>query len=295
MRVAFCVARKISDSTDDTTVLVLRRLISENPFRFDGRKSHMKAIRSLRARTVARTAIATMLLTGLFTVSGPSIANASFGPKFPYGRLPGAPLNAVADFVDPTLGYSGGVRISWDEPTDLGFPQAKYYWVGGINVSFATTYTDTSPIGQTSLVLAVDATKGAPQSFAVGACRGRPPRPYTGMGAAPSGCGELATAYLPIAVTPGPASVTGVTQTSVDLGWVPAGGQYLIRVPFVEYRVQIDGGEIRSVPAGSGGPYDTGFTWTGLEPGSTHSFAVQGCYIRACSDFNTSVAATTDV
>jgi Fibronectin type III domain len=199
---------------------------------------------------------------------------------------PGPVQNATADPVDPTIVNPGEVIVKWDPPTGLGYYPATFYFVRAF--SSGGVINDSVPITETSLIIYNPfGPKTAPQSYEVYACRGAIPPPNS-FSPLPD-CGPRVDAYLPLSADPGPMSVSSVTDFDVTLAWVPPPSW--IYVPFAGYNVQMDGGEVRSVLGTT--TFDNSFTWTGLEPGSTHTFTVQACYVRACSEFVSPTEATT--
>jgi large repetitive protein len=78
--------------------------------------------------------------------------------------------------------------------------------------------------------------------------------------------------------------VVGATASSIELAWIaPAnnGGS-----PIVRYELSLDGGEGNRGPA-------TSQNWTGLPPGTTHSFRVRACNATKCSGYSASVSGRT--
>jgi hypothetical protein len=230
-------------------------------------------LETFRILTAKKLVIATAITVGLGTPTGVGLRAASAQSNIP--RPPGPVVNAVADFTP-----SFDVTITWSPPVDAGDPVASYYFVRGLtSLGFPVAYN--VPATQTSIGFTPSSDRRTnPQSYDIYACRGDVPTNPLAVG----DCGPPVVAYLPITGTPGPITLNAVTATTADLGWVPS--LFVPKVPFVEYRVQLDGGETR--------PSTTPrLIWTGLTPNTSHRFAVQGCYVRSCGEFSPALTVTT--
>ncbi len=223
--------------------------------------------------TARKLTVATAMMLGIGSVAGATALVA--GAQSNAARPPGSVQNVLADFTP-----SFDVTITWSAPSDLGDPVTSYYFVRGLSsLGFPTVYN--VPATQTNIQFTPSSDRRTnPQSYDVYACRGDVPTNPLVIG----DCGAPVVAYLPITGTPGPMTLNAVTATTADLGWLPS--SFVPRVPFVEYRVQMDGGEIRPSPT-------TRLIWTGLTAGTTYRFAVQGCYVRSCGDFSPALTVTT--